>query len=432
MFTGLLPPYGAILADPPMWTEQQRAAIAAIRRWFAEGKPQTFYLAGYAGTGKTTLAAKIGEEIGCGEVAYATFTGKAAAQLRKKGCANAKTIDSLIYMPHIHYECARLKQLPGQKQGLPDPCGKPRECALSKAKFRCQHLREHFIGRSLKPKEKLANFGLFVIDEVSMVGERMGRDLCSFGIPILVLGDVAQLPPIESGVGYFTNREPDFQLTELHRFALGSPIYRLATTVRERRTLLWGNYDTSWVVGDDRTVRDNLLKYDQIIVGTHRLRHSINNDVRCVKGYDRNQLPQMDEKLVCLKNRYKWQEDGSIKRLLNGTMWTVTNTSEPAGDGFIELEVEDDNPIAAQRDQVWIEAPLKGFTLLEGSGHELPKDPFAFGYAITCHKAQGSQWKSVLVFDESGVFHDDRHRWLYTAITRAVERVTIVCGNGHG
>jgi exodeoxyribonuclease-5 len=51
--------------------------------------------------------------------------------------------------------------------------------------------------------------------------------------------------------------------------------------------------------------------------------------------------------------------------------------------------------------------------------------PFAFGYVLTCHKAQGSQWDSVLVFDESYVFRRDQWKWTYTALTRAVDRVTV-------
>jgi superfamily I DNA/RNA helicase len=55
-----------------------------------------------------------------------------------------------------------------------------------------------------------------------------------------------------------------------------------------------------------------------------------------------------------------------------------------------------------------------------------PPDPFDFGYAITVHKAQGSQWPNVMVFDESEVFEQDAKRWLYTALTRASNTVTVL------
>jgi exodeoxyribonuclease-5 len=61
--------------------------------------------------------------------------------------------------------------------------------------------------------------------------------------------------------------------------------------------------------------------------------------------------------------------------------------------------------------------------------------PADFGYALTCHKAQGSEWDRVLVYDEgtgSGVMRDPilRRRWLYTAVTRAKrELLWVVAGN---
>ena len=53
-------------------------------------------------------------------------------------------------------------------------------------------------------------------------------------------------------------------------------------------------------------------------------------------------------------------------------------------------------------------------------------DAFDYGYALTVHKAQGSQWDDVVLFDESYAFREHRARWLYTAITRAAETITIV------
>jgi len=397
------------------WSRQQLEALAAICAWLERGSPQTFYLAGYAGTGKTTLAREIGRVFDC-QVVYAAFTGKAAARLREQGCAGATTIDSLIYHPKIRYACARQK-LDDNRKPVPDPCAEPHTCRATKTKQRCQYLRQHFAGRNLRPAIVDA---LIIIDEVSMVNEKMGNDLLSFKKRVVTLGDVAQLPPVD-GLGFFTRDvEPDFQLTEIHRQALGSPVIQLATLVREHKRLLSGNYNgehgASWVVDGFHVVRDDLRKYDQIIVGTHRMRHAINHIMRKQLGYA-GEVPQVGEKLVCLKNRSK------EKGLLNGTLWEVIQSNKPADDGFVNLVVKGDE----LDEPLYVEAPMIGFSpLYEGSGNELPGDPFAFGYAITCHKAQGSQWKSVLVIDESHAFQHHRHRWLYTAITRAEERVTVV------
>ena len=74
-----------------------------------------------------------------------------------------------------------------------------------------------------------------------MVDAELGRDLMSFGVPVLVLGDPAQLPPIQGG-GFFTEAEPDMMLTEVHRQAEDNPIIRLSMDIRAGRDLDLGRY----------------------------------------------------------------------------------------------------------------------------------------------------------------------------------------------
>src|SRR3954447_8475454 len=160
------------------FSPQQDQALQAVSAWLAEkpggpGTQQIFRLFGYAGTGKTTLARHLAQNVD-GKVAFAAFTGKAAMVMRAKGCFGASTIHSLIYR--------------ARESGEETPSFDLWEDApASKAK-------------------------LIVIDECSMVDADLGRDLLSFGVPILVLGDPAQLPPI-SGGGFFTAEEPDMMLT---------------------------------------------------------------------------------------------------------------------------------------------------------------------------------------------------------------------------
>ncbi|CAM5222635.1 ATP-binding protein OS=Bosea thiooxidans OX=53254 GN=ARD30_09575 PE=4 SV=1 [Bosea thiooxidans] len=68
----------------------------------------------------------------------------------------------------------------------------------------------------------------------------------------------------------------------------------------------------------------------------------------------------------------------------------------------------------------------------DGTEEEVPwelrkhTDEFTFGYALTVHKSQGSQWDDVVLFDESYAFREHRARWLYTGLTRAAETITVV------
>jgi exodeoxyribonuclease-5 len=377
--------------DRSGWSEQQIESLSIVESWLSDERAEPFfYLAGYAGTGKTTLASEIAERRG-GDVVFGALTGKAAAVMQSKGCAGAATIDSLIYRACIEFSCARRPA-----------------CESPPCRERCRYSRERFNGRELNKDSAVADASLVIIDEVSMVGPEMGRDLLSFRTPLLVLGDKAQLPPIGDG-GYFTEREPDFQLTEVHRQALGSPVIELATRVRKQQPLRYGDFGDSAVV-DGISIKE-MLNFDQIICGTHRTRHSLNKKMRRALGFD-GITPERGEKVICLRNHRR-------KDLRNGTLWTVVETAG-CDDGFIEMVVENEAGLPVE-----VVAPEAGFTSYDGAGSDLPGQPFAFGYAITCHKAQGSQWGSVLIIDESAVFREHRWRWLYTAITRAVDRVVV-------
>lgn len=372
------------------FSPQQDEALKAVSRWLKEGRTPIFRLFGYAGTGKTTLAKHFAENVD-GEVLFAAFTGKAAQVLRARGAKNARTIHSLIYRPK------------GEEEVSDEETGKTTVSPLF----------------SINRQSPLAQAALIIIDECSMVDEALGRDLMSFGTPILVLGDPGQLPPI-SGGGYFTEHEPDILLTEIHRQARDNPIIDLAMQVREGNEIMHGDYGAAQVIGKNQVDRDMVLEADQVLVGTNRTRRRYNMRLRELKGFTQA-IPQAGDKLVCLRN------DPS-KALLNGSLWQVMTSSKETVKPGINLMIrpeDDDMDRGASKIKL-----LK--SVFEDPDLEVPwstkkrYDDFDYGYALTVHKAQGSQWNSVVLFDESYAFRDTRERWLYTAITRAAERLVIV------
>ena len=372
------------------FSPQQDAALKAVSKWLKEGRSPVFRLFGYAGTGKTTLARHFAEHVD-GEVLFAAFTGKAAQVLRSRGAKNAKTIHSLIYRPR------------GEEEVSDEETGKTTVSPMF----------------SINRQSPLAKAALIVIDECSMVDEALGRDLMSFGTPILVLGDPAQLPPI-SGGGFFTEHEPDILLTEIHRQARDNPIIDLAMQVREGREIMHGDYGAAQVIGKGDVNQELVLAADQVLVGTNRTRRRYNQRLRELKGFTQA-YPQAGDKLVCLRN------DPS-KGLLNGSLWQVMTSSKETVKPGINLLVrpEDDD---MDRGAAKIKLLKAAF---EEPDTEIPwstkkrYDDFDYGYALTVHKAQGSQWNNVVLFDESRAFRDTRERWLYTAITRAAEQLTVV------
>ena len=369
---------------------QQDAALKSVSRWLKSGKPQVFRLFGYAGTGKTTLARYFAEHVD-GSVQFAAFTGKAAQVLRSKGAVNARTIHSLIYRPR------------GEEAVEDETTGKT-------------SMSPTF---ALNRQSPVARAKLIIVDECSMVDEQLGRDLLSFGTPVLVLGDPAQLPPI-SGGGFFTEHEPDHLLTEIHRQARDNPIIQLALDVREGREFMRGDYGTAKVIGREDVNQDLVLAADQVLVGTNRTRRRYNQRLRELKGFSAD-YPQAGDKLVCLRN-------DPAKGLLNGSLWKVMTSSRETVKPGINLLVspEEDDPDRGVSKIKLLKAAF------EDPDAEIPwstkkrYDDFDYGYALTVHKAQGSQWNDVVLFDESFAFRDTRQRWLYTAITRAAKTLTIV------
>jgi exodeoxyribonuclease-5 len=367
----------------PAFSPQQDRALGVVGQWLKakpgrNGTPQVFRLFGYAGTGKTTLARHIAEGVD-GKVLFAAFTGKAALVMRSKGCAGASTIHSLIYKAFESGE-----ETPSFE--LWD------EAPASKAE-------------------------LIVIDECSMVDEELGRDLMSFGVPLLVLGDPAQLPPIQ-GAGFFTNAEPDALLTEVHRQAQDDPIVRLSMEVRAGNRLAPGNYGATQVVRRDALDPERVLAADQILVGRNATRRAYNARMRERRGID-GAMPIAGDKLVCLRNNRR-------KGLFNGGLWLVKERPATRRQ-ILKMRLAPDHEIGERIVKVSVRPEC--FTgAIEAVEWPQRKryDEFDFGYVLTVHKAQGSQWDDVVLFDESFAFPDSRERWLYTGITRAAKRLTVV------
>ena len=398
------------------WSPQQREALAAVQNWIERRSSPVFYLAGYAGTGKTTLAREFALASGL-QTEFVAFTGKAALVLQQKGCPDARTIHSLIYQPVIKSKATLLElQEALAELGPDDPAREDLERELAAEE---QRLRSPSFTR--RESSAIEDAELVVCDEVSMLGRQMGEDLLSYRVPLLVLGDPAQLPPVRE-CGYFTDRDPDFLLTEVHRQAVDSPVLAMATEVREGHPLPLGERGSSRVV-ESVNLQEAMSEHDQVICGKNKTRRAINRQFRKRLGRT-SDLPQAGDRLVCLRNDR--DKEGGMS-VLNGSFWNVLSVARVSEDGeTVNLIIEDaDEPGIPRIVTAWTHHFL-------GRGDDLPwfrardHQEFDYGYAITCHKAQGSQWARVLVYDESWVFRQDRHKWLYTAITRASESVTIV------
>lgn len=414
-------------------SELQAKAIAAIKDWFTNrtASQQVFRVFGYAGTGKTTITkhaiAELGLDAGTsGGVLYAAFTGKAALVMTRKGTP-ASTIHSLIYRVSeaTPAEMERIKQDIADLKAKLASMGAA-ERLLAESRLRSLELRLSDIHKPrfvLNEQSTLRDAKLLVLDEVSMVGDDMARDLLAFGKPILVLGDPGQLPPVK-GEGAFTQGEPDVMLTEIHRQAGESAIIRLATWAREGKPIPYGEHDAFvWKMRRTDVSPAHMLKGGQVICGRNATRLELNVAMKRAAGFDGIYPTGRGEKIICLKNR-------NDLGLVNGMFLSLAEVKDEDDISFTAtITTEDGQKIGGANGE------RERFRIYKGhfDDHVAP-DPererrdhwkkktiieAVWGWAITCHKAQSSQWENVIVFDDGlGRTAEDRARWLYTAITR--------------
>ena len=260
---------------------------------------------------------------------------------------------------------------------------------------------------------------LLVLDEVSMVGADMAADLLAFGKPILVLGDPGQLPPIR-GEGAFTDAAPDVLLTEIHRQAEESAVLRLATMARKGEPIPFGEHDPFvWKMRRTDVPPEQMLNGGQVICGRNATRRVLNTAMKAAAGFPHAYPEGRGEKIICLKNRHDLG-------LVNGMFLELSDVRDEDEHSFSAVVRTEDGAAVPGRQRFY-----KGEFDDHVSLRSRPRDgatgtikreliETVWGCAITCHKAQGSQWQDVIVFDDGlGRTAEERARWLYTAITRA-------------
>ena len=384
----------------------QLEGILKGESWWKSGNKQTFEISGAAGTGKTTFTKYLIDRLGLelDECLFVAYMGKAVNQMSKSGLP-AKTLHSVIY-DYI-------------KVPMEDDNGNYVLGKNGKIKM---------VGKFIKKDKLDKKIKLIIVDEGSTVERKIGEDLLSFGIPVIVLGDLNQLQP-PFGTSIFLER-PDVILTQIMRQAEGSPIIYLAQQVLNNIPLKLGVYGNSAVVKRNDITEFQFRQADIVLTGTNKLRYNVNKYYReYIKGYKNLEFPHIGEKLICRRNNWD-REIGKGMYLTNGTTGICDYFDRSTmRNGIIKIDFKPDFTKKVIKDISIDKARLNNQGIKELTDEETfnPNlDVFEYAYAITTHSSQGSQYPNVLVLNENFLYGDDYRRWLYTAITRASDRVTIV------
>ena len=390
--------------------KQKNGLTLALQRY--KNKEKYTVIAGYAGAGKSTLVRFIIEELktyGVKEtdVCFACFTGKAAQVLLKKGNKNVITLHKLLY-----------KSIPKESGGfvrIPNPS---------------------------------IPYKIVVVDEVSMAPKTLMDLLFKHNVYVICLGDPFQLPPVDKKEDNHLLDAPHIFLDEIMRQAQESEIIQLSMAIRENRPIEAFQGKEVQILNKEELNTGMLTWADQILVATNATRVSINAQMRKLLNF--GEKPQDGDKIICLRNYWDCFSDNE-EPLVNGTIGILKDSfltkrylpsivKSTDGLSHIDLIMGDfisDSGMyfhSLEMDKKMIDTGE--FSLDWKTVYQLNRNPktrdippleFTYGYAITCHKAQGSEWDKVLVIEEKFPFDKLEHaRWLYTAVTRSSEKLVLV------
>lgn len=381
-------------------TEEQKKLVYTLYRWFKNPYKQYISYTGAAGTGKTTVIKEFLSVMGLEMHEYmcVAYVGKAVQVLQRHGLP-ASTIHALIYdvIEIVDY----------------DEDGRPK--LTPKGKIKTSLL--------IRKKEALpSNLKLIIVDEATMVNDPMGEDILSFGIPVIFLGDSNQLPPV-FGQSSIMNY-PDFRLTRIMRQAGENPIVKISQDILNNVPLKYGTYGNSRII-DRFTLSDELLKYDMVITTKNKTRDSINDFIRKEVFRISSDLPVYGEKLICRRN--DWHRNIGDIFLTNGLVGYVTDIHrEKCTKNHLMIDFKpdflDDKFLNLKLDSNYIKLSYNERKDYGRSSAEL----FEYGYSITTHMSQGSEYDNVLFMYDGFGDHLFRKKLAYTGVTRAKESITLV------
>lgn len=387
-------------------TNKQEEAVKLCVQRFKNREPYTC-IAGYAGTGKSTTVKFIIDALGLHPdfVAYVAYTGKAATVLMQKGCPNATTAHRLLY------------------RSVQKPDGKFKYI----------------------PRPTLPGYRLIIVDEVSMLPKEMWDLLLTHKVHVIALGDPEQLPPVSKDSDNHVLDNPHIFLDEIMRQAQESEIIRLSMHVREGKPLsTFDNTKEEVQIIDKNEIVDGMFTWaDQILCATNNNRNHLNSYVRNMLGHG----PTLEEgdKVIGLTNHWEVMDTNETYALTNGTIGYVSSLSED--NMYFPFWIYKD-PVPVYKitmadevvtfphliiDKKLINTNEKTLTakqeymIRKAIKEQEPPYEFAYGYAITVWKAQGSSWPKVMLFEEWFPKETEEHRrYLYTGITRAENRLVVV------
>ena len=413
-------------------SKDQIDAKKTILDWVHSARRSSYItMGGYAGTGKSSLIAEVRKSLPPRwRVAFCAYTGKASGVMKDKLIEADAINPATDYIGTIHSLCYRAREDPDTRLIVFE--------------------RVPYLG-----------YDLIVVDEASMVNQELFNDLRSYGIPMLLVGDHGQLPPISTD-DFNLMENPLIKLEEVHRFGKNTSLLDLSVMARNGESIPFKVFDdkVAKVKETDPLVNDFIQNHlkdfsDGVcLCGTNNTRSDVNQLIRLNYGIIEDiddKVPRAGDRVVCLKNNKSLVEPiyngmlgrvnsiGTVDKLEDAYTMSIKVDDGFTHDGLVarqhfgELKYSTDGKeFVTMRELMSLKTNLTVMERKRMRGklgkRKIYLDAFDFGYCLTVHKAQGSEWGNVMLFEETSGYWDSeyRNRWLYTAVTRSNDRLLII------
>lgn len=386
--------------DEIVLSDEQEKVVETVIEFIKNSSKKFFVVSGFAGTGKSAVIPFIRKQM-IGNSAVVAYTGKAVVVLKRRGITDATTIHSFLYNTKI---------------------------------IRDEKTKKIYYEFHKKSESDFNGIKCVFVDESSMIDKNIFYELTSHNFKVVFFGDSFQLPPVKDDFNIM--EKPDIQLTKIIRQNENNPIIRMSFMARMQQKIPFGTYGNSAKKPIFKFNTSDYDNYDQIICWTNRKRKEINDSVRSLKGYEVSKI-YPNEKMIIKQNYH-------FLHLYNGQMvYNMRQAEEEKIDNFdgiynmtIVDEIAADDIIAAC-DYIpvnvsgaigWDSEKIYNYNISKKTKNKnlVHMD---YGYAITCHASQGSSWGKICIIEEEGIKKRPEYwRWIYTAITRAEQSVTIFSG----
>ncbi len=375
--------------------DDQKEAFSEIMNHLLNKNAPKVILRAPAGTGKTTILRAIGAFLAESGMSLScmALAGRAAAQLAKSGL-KADTCHSYLYKPILDKNGNLIKWERKDNSEIRAACG-----------------------------------DIIALDEGSMVNWTLFNDICSIGIPVIICGDYDQLEPIndesKGDLKDFNpmvslNDVPVITLSKIRRFSENSGIGFICAHLRNTNSFPRVKKEGLTVIRKPEALTLQFYKnneFDIVITGTNKTRAKINELIRRSKNFY-DECPEIGETIVCLRNDFV---NGT--KINNGERFKVTGITKLSNTEHRYAVTSLDRDIncwIVVADETWVTEKVPS-----GANRDSGLTQFGFGYALSCHKCQGSGFENVLFFDEDVSYFLDQRRYRYTGCSRAMKELTI-------